>query len=228
MNFVFPSFLYALSAVSVPILIHLFNFRRYKKLYFSNVRFLQEVVTESRSRSRLKHWLVLLCRILVVAFLVFAFAQPYIPLKNNVISAGGKAVSIFVDNSFSMNAVAQNGTLLEEAKTKATQIAASLNPADKVQLISQDFDDAQERRLNKDEFIEELKGLKTSPDSRQLSEIEKRQQENLLHSGSPIKESFIISDFQKSFSDLSAFHPDASITTDMVPVVAEARNNISI
>src|SRR5579863_8723490 len=101
MNFLFPSFLYALSAVSIPVLIHLFNFRRYKKLYFSNVRFLKEVVQESRSRSRLKHWLVLLCRILIVAFLVLAFAQPYIPLKHGVISSGGKAVSIFIDNSFS-------------------------------------------------------------------------------------------------------------------------------
>src|SRR5580693_1927873 len=99
MNFLFPSFLYALSAVSIPILIHLFNFRRYKKLYFSNVRFLKEVVQESRSRSRLKHWLVLLCRILIVVFLVLAFAQPFIPVKQGFTGAGNKAVSIFVDNS---------------------------------------------------------------------------------------------------------------------------------
>jgi len=228
MNFIFPSFLYALTAVSVPIFIHLFNFRRYKKIYFSNVRFLQEVVTESRSRSRLKHWLVLLCRILIVAFMVFAFAQPYIPLKNNVVSSGGKAVSIFIDNSFSMNAVSQNGTLLEDAKAKATQIASSLNPEDKIQLVSQDFDEAQERWLNKDEFTEELKGLKTSPDSRLLSEIEKRQQENLLHSGSPVKEAFVISDFQKSFSDIAAFHPAENISIDYVPVAAETRNNLAV
>ena len=189
---------------------------------------MQEVVTESRSRSRLKHWLVLLCRILIVAFMVFAFAQPYIPLKNNVVSSGGKAVSIFIDNSFSMNAVSQNGTLLEDAKAKATQIAASLNPEDKIQLVSQDFDEAQERWLNKDEFTEELKGLKTSPDSRLLSEIEKRQQENLLHSGLPVKEAFVISDFQKSFSDIAAFHPAENISIDYVPVAAETRNNLAV
>ena len=228
MNFLFPSFLYPLSAISIPILIHLFNFRRYKKLYFSNVRFLQEVVQESRSRSRLKHWLVLLCRILVIAFLVFAFAQPFIPNKLGNTTAGTKAVSIFVDNSFSMNAINQNGTLLEDAKTKATQIAQSLNAADKVQLVSQDFDEAQERWLNKDEFIEELKGLKTSPYSRQLSEILQRQQENLEHSGCPIKEDFIISDFQKSVSEAVNFKASADITTDLVPEIAETKKNISI
>lgn len=228
MNFVFPSFLYALSALSVPILIHLFNFRRYKKLYFSNVRFLQEVVQESRSRSKLKHWLVLLCRILIISFLVFAFAQPYIPLKHGVISHGGKAVSIFIDNSFSMNAVGQNGTLLEEAKAKATQIAQSLNAADKVQLVSQDFDEAQERWLNKDEFIEELKGLKISPASRMLSEIIKRQHENLIHSERPAKEAFVISDFQTSFSDMGNINKSDKTSTDFVPVVAENQNNVSV
>lgn len=228
MNFVFPSFLYALSAISVPILIHLFNFRRYKRLYFSNVKFLQEVVQESRSRSRLKHWLVLLCRILIIAFLVLAFAQPYIPLKNGIVSHGGKAVSIFIDNSFSMNAVSENGTLLEEAKNRAMQIAQSLNAADKVQLVSQDFDEAQERWLNKNEFIEELKGLKISPASRMLSDIFKRQHENLIHSGCPVKEAFVISDFQKSFSDIPAYHSQDNVSTDLVPVVAENRNNVSV
>jgi hypothetical protein len=228
MSFLFPSFLYALTAIGVPILIHLFNFRRYKKIYFSNVRFLKEVVQESRSRSRLKHWLVLLCRILIVTFLVLAFAQPYTPLKQGYAGSGSKAVSIFIDNSFSMNAVNQNGTLLEDAKTKATQIAQSLNASDKVQLVSEDFDEGQERWLNKDEFIEELKGLKISPDSRSLTEIMKRQNENLQHSGNAVKEAFVISDFQKSFSSLSNYAPASNVSTDMVPVVAEARNNISV
>lgn len=171
---------------------------------------------------------MLLCRMLVVAFLVFAFAQPFVPNKQGNITAGNKAVSIFIDNSFSMNAVNQNGTLLEDAKSKAEQIAQSLNAADKVQLVSEDFDEAQERWLNKDEFIEELKGLKTSPSSHTLTDIMQRQQENLLHSGSPVKEAFIISDFQKSVSDLNGFHSNPDITTDLIPETAETKNNVSI
>lgn len=150
MNFLFPSFLYALSAISIPVLIHLFNFRRYKKLYFSNVRFLKEVVQESHSKSKLRQLLVLICRCLIIIFLVLAFAQPFIPLKNGITASGSRAVSIFIDNSFSMMGLNQNGTLLDDAKNKAEQIAKSLNPSDKVQMVSQDFSAVQERWLNKD------------------------------------------------------------------------------
>ncbi|HET7818230.1 MAG TPA: BatA domain-containing protein, partial [Bacteroidia bacterium] len=101
MNFVFPQFLFALFAVSIPIIIHLFSFRRYKKIYFSDIRFLKEVTQEAKSRNKLKHLLILLTRILAVSFLVLAFAQPYIPTNKKKAAIGGiNAVSIYVDNSF--------------------------------------------------------------------------------------------------------------------------------
>lgn len=228
MNFLFPSFLYALSAISIPIIIHLFNFRRYKKLYFSNVRFLKEVVQESHSKSKLRQLLVLICRCLIIIFLVLAFAQPFIPFKQGVTSSGAKAVSIFIDNSFSMLGVNQNGTLLEDAKNKAEQIAKTLNPADKVQMVAQDFSAVQERWLNKDEFMEQLKGLKVSPASRMLGEVMARQEDNLNHSGCPVKEAFVISDFQKSVSGMSSYKPESAISEAFVPVTAETKNNIAV
>src|SRR5215510_4953280 len=100
MSFVYPGFLFALFAVAIPILVHLFNFRRFKKVYFTNVRFLREIRQDTRNRSRLKHLLILASRILAVIFLVLAFAQPYIPLKGTKISAGVKKVSVYIDNSF--------------------------------------------------------------------------------------------------------------------------------
>ena len=228
MNFLFPSFLYALSAISIPIIIHLFNFRRYKKVYFSNVRFLKEVVQESHSKSKLRQLLVLICRCLIIAFLVLAFAQPFIPVKQGVTTSGAKAVSIFIDNSFSMMSVNQNGSLLDDAKNKAEQIAKSLNPADKVQMVAQDFSAVQERWLNKDEFIDQLKGLKVSPASRTLGEIMNRQEDNLNHSGCPVKEAFVISDFQKSVDGMANYKPETGISEAFVPVTAETKNNISV
>jgi len=226
MNFLFPSFLYALSAISIPIIIHLFNFRRYKKLYFSNVRFLKEVVQESHSKSRLQQLLVLICRCLIVIFLVLAFAQPYIPYKLGIATSGSKAVSIFIDNSFSMLGLNANGPLLDDAKNKAEQIAKSLNPADKVQLVSQDFNAIQERWLNKDEFIDQLKGLQVSPASRMLGEVMERQTDNLDHSGCQVKEAFVISDFQKSAMGMYSYKPETGISEAFIPVSAETKNNI--
>src|SRR5436190_4688502 len=105
MQFYYPAFLWALTALAIPVVIHLFNFRRYKTVYFSNVKFLREVKEETTSRSRLKHLLVLASRLLAIAFLIMAFAQPYIPNKSNKFGGGKKYVSVYVDNSFSMNAV---------------------------------------------------------------------------------------------------------------------------
>ena len=116
MQFLYPNFLWALAALAIPIIIHLFYFRRFKKVAFSNVKFLKEVKEETSMRSRLRNLLVLLARCLAVAALVFAFAQPFIPSAREVLT-GRKAVSLFVDNSFSMGAES------DSAKTAASAIA---------------------------------------------------------------------------------------------------------
>ena len=79
MQFLSPLFLIGLAAVAIPVVVHLFNFRRYKKVYFSNVELLQHLQTETRKQSRLKQWLVLALRIGCIIFIVLAFAQPIIP-----------------------------------------------------------------------------------------------------------------------------------------------------
>jgi len=81
MQFLSPGFLWALAALSIPVIIHLFSFRRYKTIYFSNVRFLKQVKEETASRNNIKHWLVLASRLLALLFLIFAFAQPFIPKR---------------------------------------------------------------------------------------------------------------------------------------------------
>src|SRR3972149_9984072 len=108
MSFVYPQFLFALFAISIPIIIHLFNFRRFKKVYFSDIRFLKEVKQQTQNRNRIKHLLVLLARILAIAFLVLAFAQLFIPTTNKNSTAGIQTLSVYVDNSFSMENVSKN------------------------------------------------------------------------------------------------------------------------
>src|SRR5476651_564200 len=98
MHFLYPAFLFALSALAIPVLIHLFNFRRYQKVYFSNVQFLKEVQEQQSSRKNLKERLILAARLMALAFLVLAFAKPYIPGKNAANAGKQQAVSIFVDN----------------------------------------------------------------------------------------------------------------------------------
>ena len=116
MKFLYPQFLYALALVAIPIIIHLFNFRKFRTVYFSNVQFLKSVKEKTKSQSQLKHLLILLSRILAITALVLAFAQPYIPVDDSSQQAKKYAVSIYIDNSFSMDAENEQGRLLLNAK----------------------------------------------------------------------------------------------------------------
>src|SRR5579859_2003990 len=72
MHFLFPAFLFALAALAIPVIIHLFNFRRYQKVYFSNVQFLKEIQEQQSSLKNLKERLILASRMLALAFLILA------------------------------------------------------------------------------------------------------------------------------------------------------------
>ena len=126
MSFLFPNFLYALFAVSIPIIIHLFNFRKYKKIYFTNVKFLRELKQESQSKNRLKELLILLSRILAISCLVLAFAQPVLVDKGRKVQTGQKAIAVYIDNSFSMEGINKNGSLLSVAKKELKKLQVPL------------------------------------------------------------------------------------------------------
>lgn len=112
MQFKNPEILYALFLLIIPILIHLFQLRRFRKTEFTNVKFLKEVTLQTRKSSQLKKWLILFSRLLALTALILAFAQPYIPAKTNFQE---KELVIYLDNSFSMQAKGAHGELLKTA-----------------------------------------------------------------------------------------------------------------
>ncbi len=105
MSFIYPQFLYGLLALGIPIIIHLFNFRKTKKIYFSNTLFLKNVKEATTSKLKVKHLLILLARLLFVFFLVLTFAQPILPDKDKAAggAAGNNLVYLYLDNSLSMS-----------------------------------------------------------------------------------------------------------------------------
>ncbi len=228
MSFTYPAFLFALSAIAIPIVIHLFNFRKFKTIYFSNVRFLKEVKEETQAKSKLKHLLILFARILTIIFLVLAFAQPFIPAINQNNILGDKAISIFIDNSFSMETISKNGTLLDEAKKRAIEITSAYKATDRFQLLTNDFEGKHQRLVNREEFIELLNNVIISPATRNLSEIASRQSDVLQASDSKNKISFILSDFQKSILNLENFKKDSSINYNFIPLKATENSNVFI
>lgn len=227
MNFLFPTFLIGLIAIAIPIIIHLFNFRKYKKVYFTNVAFLKELKQESDSKSKLKEWLILATRILAIACLVLAFAQPFIPtkLKNTI---GEKAISIYIDNSFSMESTNKQGTLLENAKTYANDIVNAFGASDKFQLITNDFEGKHQRFLSKEDFIEQLNEIKISSATKLLSDVVKRQQDFLQNANSKNKQVFLLSDFQVSNGLLQKQDVDSTTLVNLLPIKASEQSNVFI
>ncbi|MEI6766563.1 MAG: BatA domain-containing protein [Bacteroidota bacterium] len=229
MHFVNPLFLLGLFGLAVPIIIHLFNFRKFKKVFFTNVKFIEELQQRTQKQSQLRHLLILLLRILAITALVFAFAQPFIPVsKTAKINKGTGAVSVFVDNSFSMEADAKNGTLLDEARNKAVEVAQAYRPDDLFHFLTNDFEGKHQRLVTRDEFREMLEELKSSPSVKKLSEIIRRQSDMLSENKSKSKNIYVISDFQKSITDISAISADTSASVYLVPVKANSVNNLYI
>ena len=112
MQFKYPELLWALALLLIPIIIHLFQLRRFQKTPFTNVRLLQSIVSQTRKSQSLKKWLLLISRMLLFATIVFAFAQPFISSK---LSDVGTETVVYLDDSFSMQAKTDNGDLLQIA-----------------------------------------------------------------------------------------------------------------
>ena len=225
-KFLYPEFLFALLAIAIPIIIHLFNFRRFKRVYFTNVQFLREVKQETQSKSRLKHLLVLISRILAIAFLVLAFAQPFIPVDEREVAKGEKNISVFIDNSFSMDAMARNGRLLDVAKQKAEDLAMAYEPSDRFQLLTNDFEAKHQRMVSRDEFITMVNEVHASPATHNLSEVVKRQRDALGIASN--KTAFLLSDFQKSIANINAIETDSTISLRYIPLNAQVTGNLYI
>jgi len=224
MQFVNPQILWALLALAIPIIIHLFSFRRFKKVYFTNVKFLKEIKEEKSARNKLRNFLVLLSRLFALGFLVLAFAQPFIS-KDKAVKTGTNQVSIFIDNSNSMMALSEDVPLLDKAKKKAEEIVNAYGPSDQFQIISHDMKGSQQRWINKENVIQAIEDIQLGPEVIELSNAYNKQKQTKPKDGNHII--YYLSDFQKSITDLPT-EPDTTIELNLLPFQSVKENNITI
>jgi hypothetical protein len=228
MKFLYPEFLFALFALAIPIIIHLFNFRKYKRVLFTNVAFLKEVKEKTQASQKLKHLLILLSRLLFLTFLILAFAQPVIPRKDAVVTPSEKVVSVFVDNSFSMQGENDEGSLLLQALEVATDVAESYRASADFQLLTHNFEARHQRLVTQEEFKELLEEVQISPQSKTLSEIISRQSDLLNANADKDRHLFVISDFQQSMCDFEALKIDSGLKVTFIPLATQNAQNIYI
>jgi len=228
MQFVYPAFLFALLAIAIPVIIHLFHFRRFRKVYFSDVSFLRQLSDESKKQSRLKHWLILAMRMLAVAFLVLAFSKPYIPSGESQVSPEGNAVAVYIDNSFSMDALARRGRLLNEARESARQVADIYQPTDRFLLLTNDFEGRHQRFVSRDEFLSLVEEVSLTPAVKTLEEVLLRKNELFAGADQVNKSAYFLSDFQKSMAATGQARPDSGIASFFIPLQAQRAANVAI
>ncbi|SIQ74421.1 BatA domain-containing protein [Maribacter ulvicola] len=207
MQFKYPELLWGLLLLVIPILIHLFQLRRFKKTPFTNVKFLKQVVSESRKSSLLKKWLLLFTRMGLLAALVLAFAQPFIA---NETALQEKETVFYLDDSFSMKGQTENGSLFKNA----IQDFIKYVPSD------QRFTLFTNKQVFKDVIIKDIQNnlLNLSVGSEQLgiSEIILKGKTFFTDNAAAQKNLVLISDFQRQMGDLSIVDSTNNINVQFI------------
>lgn len=229
MKFLYPYFLFALLTISIPLIIHFFNFKRYKTVYFSQLAFLKLVQKETRKKSQLKHLLILFARILSIIFLVIAFSQPYIPVSEEEKNSPRQIVGVYIDNSFSMRLEGEKGVLLEQARNYALDIAGAYRPGTKFLLLTNDFLPQHRNPLDRSQFITQVSELQTSPTPANFEQMCALAHQQFELAGRKYEKSlFLLSDFQKKGFAVSTLLSDSTAHTFLVPFTPGKVNNLYI
>ena len=221
MRFQNPHFLYFLFAILIPIIIHLFNLRKHKIVYFSNVSFLNKVNSNKRKKNKIKQLIILFSRILIITSVVLAFSKPYLPISENFESS---EVIIYIDNSFSMNNISQQGRLLNVAKENGIKIIDNYKNK-KFRIITNDFSSSENFIKNYQESRDYILNISNSQKNRTSEDILKK-----IKNISPNSHTlFIISDFQKISYNLSdLLNTDSLSRRILIPIKKLTNNNIKI
>src|SRR5690554_2589944 len=228
MNFVYPNILYFLLLLIIPIIIHLFNFRRYKKLYFSSLQFIMKVEKETNATKNLRHYIILTCRMLAFTALIFAFAQPYIPTSDQSKSYEN-LIPIYLDNSFSMSAKGSNGDLLNQAKTTVQQIADAYPKGQRYILVTNSLNGAEHRIITRSELEDKLEYVNLSPISRSITnplESLKEYLNSIAYDGN--LHYYVISDFQQRNLKETKAQIDTTANYSFLQLAPQIKRNLYI
>jgi hypothetical protein len=128
MPLLFPMFLLAGAAVALPVFLHLLRRNPREPRGFPTLRFLKSVSVRETKRHRLRRWLVMALRCLVLLLLAAAFARPYLP---RFTTDKGRIVVIAIDNSMSMRVAGRWDKLREWA----IEQAGKGDPGDRIGLL---------------------------------------------------------------------------------------------
>ena len=214
MLFLNPAVLFGLLAASIPVLIHLLNLRKLKRIEFSTLAFIKELQKNKIRKIKLKQWLLLALRVLIILFLVMAFARPTIKgIAIGGTTSAAKTTAVFIlDDTYSMSVVDANGSYLNQAKSMIQELLKELQEGDDAALVLVSDRSNKEIKTtgNLAEFEKEVNSVDISYSTVLLHNAIVKAAKILGESKNFNKEIYILSDFQSgrlfepgTLSDLS-------------------------
>ncbi len=201
MIFLNPAILFGLLAASIPVIIHLFNLRKLKKIEFSTLTFLKELQKNKIRKIKLKQWILLALRVLIILFVVMAFARPALQsIQIGGTTSAAKTTAIFIlDDTFSMSVVDQKGSYFNQSKEIIKQVLSQLQEGDEVGLILVSNPKGEDKLTsNLSEFVKNVDQLDLSFASGDLNSAITNAAQLISESKNFNKEIYVLSDFQKN------------------------------
>ena len=216
----------------MPLFLHLFNLRQPQTVEFSSLAFVKELQESAVQRVRIKEWLLLALRMLAIACLVMAFAQP--TLTGSLGGAVGTAPTthvVVVDNSLSMAADGDEGSYFDQAVQHAQGVLDAVEEGDEVLLWPTAR--TEERRpapiANADVARQALAELEPQAGGAPLAQARERAAQAASESDLPQTALYVASDFQASTlgDSLEAALPD-DLPVQLLPVDTRRQSNVGI
>ena len=220
--------LWALTALLIPIIVHLFNFRRHKLVYFSNTAVLKNIQQESVRTKKLKHLVLLLLRCLFIIALVLAFAFPYRSDDAAKIDTENGVVGVYIDNSMSMKSLSVKTTLIEDARELARDLVNKFPPSTRYLLLTNSFEVQNEYPLSQQEMLDQLDRMSTEGPPVEMKEVIDRFAMLCKIHGFEKSTLIAYSDFQENMLDLAGITADTTMRVVAVPLRASSRTNLSV
>jgi hypothetical protein len=225
-SFLYPLFLIAGALLAIPVLIHLFNLRKYKTVMFPHTRFLKNIQLNSRKQSQVRYKWLLVSRLLFLSLLILAFAQPFV--NNNKQDAGNKLQIIYIDNSYSMSVKKGARTMLDIAKELAAKQIKYAKPGTRFLLLTNDKPTSF-RAEPADKVYSEINALDFTPATKTVGQVIALAQGMVQNEALAGGDLYYYSDFQQNtFQVLPDKAQMKNITFYGLPVQTEEAEDVYI
>lgn len=220
--------LFGLFALVIPVVVHLFNFRRHKIVYFSNTATLKTIEQENAKTKKLKYVIVMIMRMLFIAGLVLAFAHPYRKGQSLMADDAGNLTAVYIDNSMSMQSQSSEITLLEDARSSARTLVSGVSPSQRFVLLTNSREIEDEYPMNRDEMLMRIDGMKTEAGPLAFNVLYENLQMIMRRNGFKTASLFLYSDFQENMLDLDGIVADSAIQTVALPLASDYQQNVYV